>query len=99
MGAFKNKDNGTWIVQFRYVDWRGENKQVFKRGFATKKEAQEYEREFRMQKSADVTMNFGTFVEQEFGYRNMGDGRYIPQSYCRECRSAHCEAGKPCKVK
>ena len=41
----------------------GENKQVFKRGFATKKEAQEYEREFRMQKSADVTMNFGTFVE------------------------------------
>ena len=63
VGAFKNKDNGTWIVQFRYVDWRGENKQVFKRGFATKKEAQEYEREFRMQKSADVTMNFGTFVE------------------------------------
>ena len=50
-------------MQFRYVDWRGENKQVFKRGFATKKEAQEYEREFRMQKSADVTMNFGTFVE------------------------------------
>ena len=38
-------------------------------------------------------------IEQEFGYRNMGDGRYIPQSYCRECRSAHCEAGKPFKVK
>jgi len=51
-------------VQFRYVDWRGENKQVFKRGFATKKEAQEYARGFRMQKSANVTMNFGTFVTQ-----------------------------------
>ena len=38
-------------------------------------------------------------IEKEFGYRNMGDGRYIPQSYCRECRSAHCEAGKSCKVK
>lgn len=38
-------------------------------------------------------------IEKEFGYRNMGDGRFIPQSYCRECRSAHCEAGKPCKVK
>ena len=50
-------------MQFRYVDWRGENKQVFKRGFATKKDAQEYEHEFRMQKSADITMNFGTFVE------------------------------------
>ena len=23
-----------------------------------------------------------------FGYRNMGDGRVIPQSWCRECRSS-----------
>lgn len=38
-------------------------------------------------------------IEQKFGYRNMGDGRYIPQSYCRECRSSRCEAGKPCKIK
>lgn len=26
-------------------------------------------------------------IEEEFGYRNMGDGRRIPQSWCRECRS------------
>lgn len=38
-------------------------------------------------------------IERKFGYRNMGDGRCIPQSYCRECRSAHCEARKPCKVR
>ena len=38
-------------------------------------------------------------IEEKFGYRNMGNGKIIPQSYCRECRSAHCEAGKPCKVK
>ncbi len=25
-------------------------------------------------------------VENEFGYRNMGDGRTIVQSWCRECR-------------
>lgn len=37
-------------------------------------------------------------IEREFGYRNMGDGRYIPQSYCRDWRSARCEKGKPCKV-
>lgn len=24
MAAFKNKDNGTWYVQFRYTDWRGD---------------------------------------------------------------------------
>lgn len=38
-------------------------------------------------------------IERVFGYRNMGDGRNIPQSYCKECRSARCEAGKPCKKK
>lgn len=63
MAAFKNKENGTWFVQFRYVDWRGEKRQKFKRGFATKHEALEWEREFLMQKRADVTMNFKTFVE------------------------------------
>ena len=44
-------------------DWRGEKCQKFKRGFATKHEAQEWEREFLMQKRADVTMNFKVFVE------------------------------------
>lgn len=37
-------------------------------------------------------------IEEIFGYRNMGDGRTIPQSYCRDCRSAHCKAGEPCKA-
>ena len=36
MAAFKNKDNGTWYVQFRYTDWKGERQQKLKRGFATK---------------------------------------------------------------
>ena len=34
MAAFKNKDNGTWYVQFRYTDWKGERQQKLKRGFA-----------------------------------------------------------------
>lgn len=37
-------------------------------------------------------------IEKLFGYRNMGDGRTIPQSYCRDCRIVHCEGGKSCKV-
>lgn len=63
MGAFKNEKNGTWYVQFRYTDWQGERQQKFKRGFATKREAQEWEREFLMQKQADVTMSFESFAE------------------------------------
>lgn len=30
MAAFKNKDNGTWYVQFRYTDWKGERQQKLK---------------------------------------------------------------------
>ena len=43
MAAFKDKKNGSWYVQFRYTDWRGERQQKLKRGFATKKEAQAWE--------------------------------------------------------
>ena len=62
MAAFKNKDNGTWYVQFRYTDWKGDRQQKLKRGFATKKEAQAWEREFLMEKQADINMSFDSFV-------------------------------------
>ena len=32
MAAFKDKKNGSWYVQFRYTDWRGERQQKLKRG-------------------------------------------------------------------
>jgi hypothetical protein len=37
-------------------------------------------------------------IEELFGFRTMSNEEKIPQSYCRACRSAHCEAGKPCKA-
>ena len=63
MAAFKDKHNGTWYVQFRYTDWRGERKQKLKRGFANKRDAQAWEREFLMQKQADVNMTFASYVQ------------------------------------
>lgn len=63
MGAFKNEKNGTWYVQFRYTDWQGLRQQKLKRGFATKREAQEWERAFLTEKKSDVTMPFKTFTE------------------------------------
>lgn len=63
MPVYKNEDNGTWYVLTRYVDCKGERKQKYKRGFETKREAQEWEREFLMQKQADVTMSFESFSE------------------------------------
>ena len=63
MPVFKNEDNGTWYVMARYMNWKGERKQKCKRGFATKKEAQEWERMFQLQNSSDLDMSFEAFTE------------------------------------
>ena len=63
MPVFKNEDNGTWYVMARYVNWKGERKQKCKRGFTTKKEAQEWERMFQLQNSSDLDMSFEAFTE------------------------------------
>ena len=63
MPVFKNEDNGTWYVMARYVNWKGERKQKCKRGFTTKKEAQEWERMFQLQNSSDLDMSLEAFTE------------------------------------
>ena len=63
MPVFKNESNGTWYVMAKYVNWKGERKQKCKRGFATKKEAQEWERMFQLQNSSDMDMSFEAFTE------------------------------------
>lgn len=34
-------------------------------------------------------------VDELFGLRQMGNGTVRVQSYCRHCRSLHCEASDP----
>ena len=63
MPVFKNEGNETWYVMARYVNWKGERKQKCKRGFATKKEAKEWERMFQLQNSSDMDMSFEAFTE------------------------------------
>ena len=46
MPAYKDSKTGTWFVKFYCKDWTGENKQIKKRGFATKREALDYERKY-----------------------------------------------------
>ncbi len=59
----KNESNNTWYVMARYVNWKGERKQKCKRGFTTKREAQEWERMFQLQTAADLDMSFEAFME------------------------------------
>ena len=63
MPVYKNEDNGTWYVLTRYVDWKGERKQKCKRGFETKREAQEWKREFKQQSDSDMDMKSSALVE------------------------------------
>lgn len=63
MAAFKDKKNGTWYVQFRYTNWQGERQQKLKRGFETRRDALDWEREFLMQKKSDPNMTFEGFFK------------------------------------
>jgi len=62
MGAYKDK-NGTWYAQFRYTNWKGEPDRKTKRGFATKREALDWERDFLTQSSGNLEMTFEAFYE------------------------------------
>ena len=62
MAAFK-ADNGTWYVSYRIRDLQGKRIQKVKRGFATKREALEFEREALLQNDSSLEMNFASFVE------------------------------------
>ena len=56
MSAYKDEKKGTWYAYFRFTDWKGERKQKLKRGFATKREALNWEQVFLQQKSSDMDM-------------------------------------------
>ena len=66
MPVYKDKERDTWFCKFNYKDWRGETKTKLERGFRTKKEAQEWEREFLQVQQADMDMEFGKFVDVYF---------------------------------
>ena len=63
MGAYKDKERNTWYASFYYRDWNGENKKKTKRGFATKKEALEFENEFIMLRSSSVNIPLSVFFK------------------------------------
>lgn len=52
------KDGKTWKVLFYYSNYKGERIKKQKRGFSTKKDAQEWEREFLLTKQFSLEMNF-----------------------------------------
>ena len=61
MGVYKEGKN--WKVQVYYKDWQGNRKRKQKRGFRTKGEAKEWERDFLQQQTQSVEIEVGNFLE------------------------------------
>ena len=63
MPVYKDTKKGTWYTSFHYVDWTGTNRRKLKRGFPTKREAQEWENNFLLTKASSMDMTFEDFFE------------------------------------
>lgn len=66
MPVYKDEQRGTWYFKCNYRDWQGEIRTKLRRGFATKKEAQQGEREFLDMQSGNMNMKLAAFVEVYF---------------------------------
>ena len=58
MSAYRDEKSKMWYVKFRYTDWQGKSKHTTKRGFKTKKDALNYEHEFKAtsEERVDITV-------------------------------------------
>ena len=62
MPAYKDDERGTWFVKFQYKNWKDEKKWITKRGFKTKREALQWEKEYRLKQQGSIEMSFEDFV-------------------------------------
>lgn len=56
------RDGKMWRCQFYYKDWQGVSHKKNKRGFKTKGEAEQWERDFLQQQQRNLDINFENFV-------------------------------------
>ena len=89
MPAYKDSKQGTWYASFYFENWQGVKQKKLKRGFATKKDALAWEREFLLQQAADLTMTFEAFVEFISRTKRSDSGKThgLPRSISSERKS------------
>lgn len=66
MPVYKDETTNTWYCKFYYSTMDGKRKQTTKRGFATKRDAKQWECEKRASNSSDMTVTLETFVNMYF---------------------------------
>ncbi|MBQ9942975.1 MAG: site-specific integrase [Clostridia bacterium] len=63
MAIYKDYKRGTYYSSYYFTDYSGKKRRKTKRGFKTKKEAQEWERHAIMMSKSDIGMTFGDFIQ------------------------------------
>ncbi len=63
MPVYKDSKLGTWFVQCVYRNYTGERIRTTKRGFKTRKQAQDWEREFVKRKEGSLDVSIAAFYE------------------------------------
>ena len=63
MPAYKDEQRGTWYASFYYTDWDGRRRLKKKRGFERKKDALEFEREFKASKDGKISMTLESLYQ------------------------------------
>ena len=64
MPAYKDEKTKKWYVKFRYIDWQGKSKQTTKRGFQTKKDALNYEHDFKATSKDHIDITVDSLAEK-----------------------------------
>ena len=63
MPVYKDEQRRTWLVKLKYKDWQGKDRWCTKRGFATKREAQNWETNFVANQQKNLAMTLSDFVK------------------------------------
>lgn len=63
MPSYKDESTGKWFCKFYYEDYTGKRIQKKKRGFDTKREALEWEREFLLKQQGSPDMSFQSLTD------------------------------------
>ena len=86
--AYKEKDTKKWTAQWFETNAKGEKKKRRKRGFETKREALEYERQKKLNNSRSMDMELSEFMEvyfedkqNELKERTMKNKRYMMEQH------------------
>ena len=85
MSVTRDKSTGKWMSQVRVKDWTGKEIHKKKRGFNTKKEALQWERDFISQADGSLGMKFKDFVAL---YMKDADQRHQADRYSQLAKRA-----------